>query len=157
MDKLTGLKSALYVDAPPFQLKKSRTTAQAKGIAYERKVAAAISGMFTEGGVAATNVRIGPWIEYTARSGRPRYAQPDVVIEFPDRVVLVEVKLTHRPDIDTKLHRFYRRLARMLYPETKVMCAQVFRNSTSATPFCPGLEALAGDWPATHTLLVNHR
>jgi len=153
MDKLTGLESAQYVEAPPFKLAKARTSAQAKGVAYERSVGRTVQ-LLMDGSKA--NVRLGPWIEYRAR-GRTRYAQPDIVIEFEDRVVLVEVKLTHRPDIDTKLHRFYRRLARMVYPKTVVRCAQVFRNSTAATPFCPGLEALLGDWPATQTLLVNHR
>lgn len=152
MDKLRGLKSARWIDAPPFKLEKARTTAQAKGITYERKVQRTIQHLVAG---LATDIRIGPWIEYV--SDRTRYAQPDVVVEFPDRVLVVEIKLTHRTDIDTKLHRFYKRLVKKLFPGKRVICAQVFRNASAATPLCPGLEALLRDWPSADTLLVQHR
>lgn len=153
MDKLTGLRSARYVDKPPFDLRKSRTTAQAKGIAYERKVAKAVKLMASEG----TQVLHGPWVEYVAKGGRARYAQPDLVLEFPDRIVLVEVKLTHRLDINSKIKRFYRRLLRMIYPEKEVYCVQVYRNNVAGSTLAPGLEALFGEWPAAQILEVNHR
>jgi hypothetical protein len=153
MDKLTGLRTAVFVDKPPFSLEKARTTAQAKGLAYERKVAKAVAALVPEG----TQVRHGPWIEYVARSGRKRYAQPDLVLELPDRIVLVEVKLTHRLDISSKIRRFYRRLLRMLYPDREVYCAQVYRNNVAGSKLAPGLEALLGQWPPSEILEVNHR
>ena len=153
MDKLTGLRSAKYVDKPPFDLGKPKTAAQRKGIAYERKVARALR-LLVDG--VAVSYRHGPWIEYEAQ-GRVRYGQPDIVVEFGDRVLVVECKLTHRLDINSKIKRFYRRLLRMIYPGKEVHCAQVYRNHVASSKMAPGLEALLGQWPPSHILEVTHR
>lgn len=151
--KLKGLKHVRWIDAPPFDTRKSRTSAQAKGIAYERKVGKDLG--YLVGGLAC-EVRSGPWIEYQSER-RTGWAQPDHLLIFPDRVVCVECKLTYRPDIKTKLLKFYRRLLRKLFPDKEVLCAQVFRNNQSGSQLCPGLESLLTSWKPSSVLEVNHR
>jgi hypothetical protein len=151
--KLRGLRAVREIDEPPFDTRKKRTGAQAKGIAYERKVGRDL-GHLVAG--LPCEVRSAVWLEYDAARGTG-YAQPDHILVFDDRVICVECKLTHRVDIRTKLLKFYRRLLRRLYPGKEVHCAQVYRNNLPQSPMAPGLEALLGSWPPSQVLEVNHR
>ena len=151
--KLKGLRRVVEIDQPPFELRKKRNTAQAKGIAYERKVGKDLRNLVAG---LPCEVRSGVWLEYIADSGTG-WAQPDHLLVFDDRVVCVECKLTQRPDIRTKLLKFYRRLLRRLYPSKEVHVAQVYRNSLPSSALAPGLEALLGSWPPSQILEVNHR
>lgn len=151
--KLKKLSRVVEIDKPPFDLRKKRSSTQAKGIAYERKVGKDLRNLVAR---LPCEVRSGVWLEYTAERGTG-WAQPDHLLVFEDRVVCVECKLTHRTDIRTKLLKFYRRLLRRLYPSKEVHVAQVYRNSLPSSPMAPGLEALLGTWPPTQILEVNHR
>ena len=84
---------------------------QKKGIRYERlagkRLASSYGGGFT--------VRLGPWVTYKTGS-KPRFCQPDGLVEGPDCCVVVEFKLSHRPEAEAKLRNFYLPILSLLYP-----------------------------------------
>lgn len=90
-----GLLWAAQVARPGFIPKSRPKGVKAKGLRFERLVAKAMPG--------ATH---GPWFEYGDANGKG-WCSPDLLLEFPERVVVVEVKLTDTPDAIGQLAGLY--------------------------------------------------
>lgn len=85
-----------------------RTGTKALGLAYERKVAEALTAQ------APTKVYRGRWFEYCDR-GTVRHCQPDVMLRYGEEVLVVEVKLSDTPVAYTQLRGLYLPVAREVF------------------------------------------
>ena len=85
----------------PGWIQRRATGAKAQGLAYERKLARAIP-----------QARHGPWFWYTRPSGGG-WCQPDLLLVGPRGALVLEAKLTWRPDAHTKLRLLYQPVVEM--------------------------------------------
>ncbi len=101
------------------------TAAQAKGKAYEKKVAKLVEELAEE----LSNTREilhNPWFKFRDRHG-VAHAQPDYLLVAHDQVYVFEVKLTQRPQAIAQLQDLYGPLA-MLYFKRPVVLLAVYKN-----------------------------
>lgn len=85
-----------------------RSGTKAQGLAYERKVAEALSAQ------APTRVHRGAWFEYCDR-GIVRHCQPDVMLRYGEHVLVVEVKLSDTPTAYAQLRGLYLPVVREVF------------------------------------------
>jgi hypothetical protein len=90
------------------------TKLQKKGIWYENKLRKHLRLVFDG------TLRDHSWI--LSHSG---YRQPDFVLEYPDRVLVLEAKLSFREGAIRKLRTVYGPLVSRLYPDKLVVLVQV--------------------------------
>lgn len=95
--------------------------AKAMGLRYEAAVAAA----FPE-------AQHGLWFRYRDSNG-PGYCNPDLVIEYPDRLLVLEIKLTWTPVAEPQIRELYRPVLEMALGKP-VFGAVICRNLTPDTP-----------------------
>lgn len=101
----------------------------AAGIRYEKRIVRRLMDAYGDD----CKVTHGPWIQYEDKTGQ-HFAQPDVLIEPPDvqlPIIIVEVKLSHRPFAERKLRRLYGPLVRRalgLPDNRRVVLVQVFKS-----------------------------
>lgn len=132
---LRGLKWARWSSAPTFSLEPATpTTSQAAGIRYEKRIAKKIADLYGD----EAQVMHGPWIHYADMTG-PHYAQPDIVI-IPEAihkpVIIIEVKLSHRPFAERKLRRLYLPLVKEaggIPTGRRILLVQVFKSCRRRT------------------------
>lgn len=75
-------------------------------------------------------VEYGPWFEFEDCWGHS-VCQPDVLIVPSDTsqpLVLVEVKLTYKPEAEGKLRNFYKLIVSKMWPTRAVKMVQVYKN-----------------------------
>jgi len=123
-----GLRWAKFTEEAPTFSPQTFTSAQKRGLSYEKKIAQKLAALYPAG-----RVLHGQWIIYEDSTGR-HYAQPDILI-IPENeclpIVVVEVKLSHRPHAERKLLRLYVPLLRTalgVSKKRKVVAVQVFRS-----------------------------
>lgn len=119
-DTVIDLTAAEWSDRPDFARSSGRTASQRKGLRYERKIEEDLKELYGD------SLKCGPWIKFTDRRGTG-YAQPDFIVDLPDRVLIIECKLTYKPKAKDKLRRVYARLIRMLNSKPR-LCVQVCRG-----------------------------
>lgn len=69
--------------------------------------------------------RRGPWFEYQFAGERLRFCQPDAVMETPECIVVVEVKLRHHEGAWRKLRNVYQPVIQRLFPKLPVNVLEV--------------------------------
>lgn len=69
-------------------------------------------------------LRAGWWLRFTDEGG-PGWAQPDFFFHGPERIILLEAKLTETPAAWEQLHFLYRPLLQRVFPGVPVVSAQV--------------------------------
>ena len=79
-----------------------RKGAKVYGLRFEKAVAVAAQAVYPR-------AMHGQWIEYKTQSepSRVRYCQPDVIISLPDRIVVLECKLTETEEGRQQLSQLY--------------------------------------------------
>lgn len=127
------LRWAKRCACPPFAKppEKPPKGAKARGLLYERRIVERLREHYAE-----AEVIHGPWIQYLDSRGK-FYCQPDVVIIPNDTtkpIIVVEIKLTYKPEAATKVTKLYSRLISLLYPGRLIVPMQICRRRTARTP-----------------------
>lgn len=103
--------AACMASRPPLFAHTDRgtTDAQKKGLAYERKVHQQLTERFP------VTYKASPWIRYRCHEGGWKYCQPDGLLHLDDRLVIVEVKLSHCVDAWEQLRKIYEPVISKIY------------------------------------------
>ena len=104
------------------------TGSRAQGKAYERKIAKMLSAKLPG------KVFYNRWIKYIDSSGI-RFCQPDIWIELPNSLLLLEIKLTQTSRADGQMRELYVPVLSWLYPKKKIYCIQVCKNLRIIPPY----------------------
>lgn len=72
-----------------------------------------------------------PWIEYEL-GGEKKFCQPDFILLSPSSVHVIEAKLTRCADGFAQLHRLYKPLVQIIWPEREIFLCQAFSNWAGA-------------------------
>lgn len=126
---IRGLVDVKPIDQPPFRLKgQARDGVLAKGIAYENKAVGFVRSQF-----GPYPVRHGQWFKYiTTRKGG--YAQTDILMSTPGRLVIFECKLTQCQRGDAQLQKMYWPLCHhWTKGQHEIVLVQMFRNAAYET------------------------
>lgn len=92
-----------------------------EGKKYERRLARHLRGIW------GPNLVYGPWIEFIDAGGRG-WAQPDFLVHVKGAVLVLESKLSECLDAELQLRGLYGPLVSELYPQSRLVLCQVFRN-----------------------------
>ena len=123
-----GLVSVKPVDKPPFQLTKSKDGVLAKGIAYENQAARMVKSRLP------FPVVQGQWFKYvTEPTLKARFAQTDILVAAPGRMIILECKLTQTPKGDLQLSKLYFPIVSHWVKDFEVVLVQLFRNASYPT------------------------
>ena len=100
--------------------------ARAKGKTFERTVARHLSRvmMYEHPEIAVIHNQ---WIEYI-QENKVHYCQPDILLISPDKVIIIETKLTQSLCANDQLFYLYAPLIKRLYPDKKVFCIMLCKN-----------------------------
>jgi hypothetical protein len=123
---IKGLRKAAWCEKPRFASTIGKTKgSRRRGLTYERRVTQELTELY--GDVA--EVFCNRWIEFEDERG-PGLASPDCVIIPKDRskpIVIVEVKLSWKAGVRSKLALIYGRLLKEIYPDREQRHVQVCR------------------------------
>ena len=140
---------AKFLERGPVFKKKRVRGLKAEGLAYEKKLVAALQELAPK---ALWHV---PWFSYKeSEDDRLRYCSPDILTMSPDGTVLIiEAKRSCLLSAYTKLQDLYLPIVQKAFPEgTNFRCVQVFRYLTKATllakPVAPLKKIFDADQPA---------
>jgi len=97
-----------------------------KGLRYETRVARAIRDWNASLEVPGRFLP-GPWIQFQDASPGLHWAQPDIVVDFPNITLLLEAKLTQSDAAYLQLTGLYAPLLTHIFKKP-VACVQVCRN-----------------------------
>lgn len=104
---------------------KKKSRSQKSGLAYERKVVKYLKSQYGDGCIP------GQWIAYSTNDsnpGYPRFCQTDAILLFEKRLVVIEVKLTHKPEAEEKLRFLYGPAAQKIWPREELSLVQITKN-----------------------------
>lgn len=117
------------------------------GLKYETLVLKELHARFGE------DLRARPWIRYVPRS-RARICQPDALLCNLGGLVIIEIKLSHRPDAEDKLRNLYWPVCEKLkeYEGKEIKLVQICRNLRPADIGLPlgTLSNLTKDYTLIH-------
>jgi hypothetical protein len=121
MTKALKLLEACYaLRAPTFE-PQNRTAAQEAGIRYERAIIKRLKSLHER-------VDAGPWLYYRTAT-ISNVCQPDALIWLtPSHCLIVEVKLTWKPNARLKLQQFYGPILRHIHPGATFSFLQIYKN-----------------------------
>jgi hypothetical protein len=112
---------------PLYLPKDKHTRIQRKGILYEKKVVRHLA----EGGNLDTFIIHGQWI-YWDKS----VCQPDIIVVPPKGpVVVVEVKLTQKRNVEKKLREVYGVALQHIFAGRSLSYCQIYKNLDDGEPF----------------------
>jgi hypothetical protein len=112
---------------PLYLPKDNPTRIQRKGILYEKKVVRHLA----EGGNLDTFIIHGQWI-YWDRA----VCQPDIIVVPPKGpVVVVEVKLTQKRNVEKKLREVYGVALQHIFAGRSLSYCQIYKNLDDGEPF----------------------
>ncbi len=123
--RIRGLRWAELRDTGPFPYQKPRKRAQKDGLAYEKKVGRTLKRMLRDEQLEG-ELRLSQWILFVDDNGTG-WAQPDAYILMPDRILLIECKLTQSDVATPQLLSLYLPLLRKIY-NLPIVCLQVCHN-----------------------------
>jgi hypothetical protein len=123
---IKGLRSAAWCEKPRFASTIGKTKgSRRRGLTYERRVTQELTELY---GVVA-EVFCNRWVEFEDERGAG-LASPDCVIIPHDKskpIVIVEVKLSWKAGVRSKLALIYGRLIKEMYPEFEQRHVQICR------------------------------
>lgn len=120
-DRLLRPLQASYAAYTPVFEKTPPTNAQRAGLRYERQVVSVLQKLYPKS-------EFHKWIAYKA-ANKQGICQPDGLLWLPDnKLVVVEIKLTHVRKAREKLIHFYGRLVEYLHPNQKICYVQIYKN-----------------------------
>jgi hypothetical protein len=90
------------------QINPGSSHAQRRGLRYEQQVLDALEAAFGDGFMP------NPWLWFRG-SGGCRRCQPDGIVFLPDRIAIVEVKLSHTPYAWWQLSKLYAPVVRRMF------------------------------------------
>ncbi len=99
---------------------------RAKGMTYERGVKKQFERMIPKLW-GSFLIYSGAWIHFIDKNGHG-YAQPDMVIELADSVIIIEVKLTQTNTAEKQIKLLYLPLVAKLIPNKTIYLLQVCKN-----------------------------
>lgn len=150
--KVKGLRKVELIDESqpvPFGNGRAQalTGSRAQGKAYERKIAKLLKAKL------GASVFYNRWIKYIDQSGI-RFCQPDLWVELPNTLLLLECKLTQTSRADGQMRELYVPVLSRLYPGKKIYCIQVCKNLRIIPPYRISKlsEVLGLDSSVTYTL-----
>ena len=108
---------------------KGNSQAQKLGLAYERRVHDVLENIYVD------KFRATPSILYRDKKSRLRRAIPDGLLEFPDYLLAIEIKLTHTEKAWWQLVKLYQPLLQNLYPGRRVLLVEICRSYDPAVQF----------------------
>lgn len=122
-----GLVFARWCDKPRFAsaIRKTRGSRK-RGLQYERRVTDELTELYAD----VAEVHCNRWLEFQDDRG-PGLASPDCVIVPTDPakpIVIVEVKLSWKAGVQSKLALIYGRLIKEIYPEFEQRHVQICRS-----------------------------
>jgi hypothetical protein len=140
-------KAELSETVPSFALKPPKHKGAIKqGVVYERNVGEFLK-LDSEAQSLAWTVNDGPWIKYWGKKGGPYWAQPDFVLmdKEKQRVLIVEVKLTHCANAFFQLENMYKPLLRkILGTDWTINTLEIYANATQMVE--PGKRSYVRHW-----------
>ena len=119
---ISGLKNAYFTSESPFKKEPKLKGSPAKGKTYERTILRKLKSLLDE-----KMIHYNRWIRFEDASGW-HYAQPDIFIETPHKIYLIEIKRTQCRDAELQLRFLYAPLLKKLFPEKKVLMIEVCKN-----------------------------
>jgi hypothetical protein len=112
---------------PLYLPKDKHTRIQRKGILYEKKVVRHLA----EGGNLDTFIIHGQWIYWDKA-----VCQPDIIVVPPKGpVVVVEVKLTQKRNVEKKLREVYGVALQHIFAGRSLSYCQIYKNLDDGEPF----------------------
>lgn len=121
--QVVGLRTVKILKNSPWGKKSPKLKgSRAKGKTYERTVVRHLKRAFLEPELIHYN----EWLGFTDATGS-HYCQPDIYVELPSYILLLEVKLTQTDSAAYQLAGLYRPLLEALYSKPVVM-VQVCKN-----------------------------
>lgn len=111
-----GVRSARFLPSKPPFIKRGRSVGRyAVGIRYEREVHELLELHCL--GKPEFVLKLGPWLEFTDRSGR-RWCQPDALLLSTQRkeCLICEIKYQHTPDAWWQLTQLYQPVLAVALP-----------------------------------------
>ena len=99
---------------------------RAKGMTYERGVKKQFERLIPKLW-SSFLIYSGAWIHFIDKNGHG-YAQPDMVLELSDSVIIIEVKLTQTDTAEKQTKLLYLPLVAKLIPEKTIYLLQVCKN-----------------------------
>jgi hypothetical protein len=112
---------------PLYLPKDNPTRIQRKGILYEKKVVRHLA----EGGNLDTFIIHGQWIYWDKA-----VCQPDIIVVPPKGpVVVVEVKLTQKRNVEKKLREVYGVALQHIFAGRSLSYCQIYKNLDDGEPF----------------------
>ena len=145
--KVNGLVKAELMPSGPFPTYPRVKGSAARGLSFQRRVRNYLRSAF----VGRANVLDSPWIKYSDVSGS-HWCQPDFIIDAPDRVIVVEAKLTLRRlgQALVQLQSLYRPCVELVFDRPAVLCVAfhhwIHDVDTSAIPMVDEPEELLYPW-----------
>lgn len=97
------------------------------GLVYEARVAQQLTRRYLPQ-QTSIQLLLNPWIRYADENGS-FWAQPDALIVRPDRVDIIETKLSHTTRAWFQLRKIYEPLVRALFPERPIRLVEIVKNS----------------------------
>ena len=126
-DKVLGqLKSSKLLSQRPSFIPSPKPTKPQlrRGLQYEARVAAEIQALATLFDAQSIH---GQWLEFEDDFGQA-WAQPDVLVLFPDAGILYEVKYTYTHAANSKLRNLYLPIVQLAIPKKRWRLVQVCKN-----------------------------
>ena len=123
---IKGLRWAKALECqPPFIHEKKVRGSRKAGLIYERKVANYLEALYPG------RVRHGQWFEFEDHRGKG-WCQTDVLVMPVEDgpLILIEIKLSHRPAAERKLKAMYLPVVLAVWPDTPIVRIQVCKNLT---------------------------
>jgi hypothetical protein len=112
---------------PTYLSNNKPTRIQRKGILYERKVVRHLAETVD----LSTFIIHGQWIYWDKA-----VCQPDIIV-VPQQgpIVVVEIKLTRKRNVEKKLREVYGEALQRIFPQRPLSFAQVYKNLDGGEPF----------------------
>lgn len=105
------------------------TQTQRRGLRYEDKVLSALADTFANSFVS------GPALHFRDKNGFRTLVPDGLFFPHRNRVVVIEVKLSHTSDAWWQLRKLYEPVLRALFLRESVLLCEVCRNFDPQTPF----------------------
>lgn len=109
---------------------KRLTPSQAAGIRFEKRVDLYLQVLAKS---LEAKLEHNPWFQYNDLNG-PHACSPDFILNFGDRVVVIEVKVTWLPSAISKLRNLYLPVVSRILRPTKIGGIVLCKNLTPEAP-----------------------
>ncbi len=133
--QIRNLKWAALADRNPFPGPARLTGSRAQGIAFQNKVASLLQNRIDQK-LLEGKLLCDLWLMFEDEAGNG-FAQPDMFLLEPKRIVCLECKLTQNPVAWQQLNLLYRPLLLHMFPGREFLGVQVFKHARTPEPDRP--------------------